>query len=233
MGPARPLQVTCTVEVPRWLASSLRHSPPLRASTLDHRTQPSRLGAQREGTRSSNTTEQQQSPDQKSSTSAQKTTTNQRHEAPPKTHTHEETTTRRKAPRRSTKPPKDHEDETTKRPPKTKPPKDEEHHDVPRSHQKTTKPPKDKTSTWRPVRPFITQVPTLRSSPFSAAPPFQLLREASRKGAFLRSQRLIPRTDQWRTICLALPPHQARRKIGGKNPRTIGGFFSRPFHSRF
>jgi len=170
MGPARPLQVTCTVEVPRWLASSLRHSPPLRASTLDHRTQPSRLGAQREGTRSSNTTEQQQSPDQKSSTSAQKTTTNQRHEAPPKTHTHEKTTTRRKAPRRSTKPPKDHED---------------------------------------------------------------VLREASRKGAFLSSQRLIPRTDQWRTICLALPPHQARRKIGGKNPRTIGGFFSRPFHSRF
>ena len=175
MGPARPLQVTCTVEVPRWLASSLRHSPPLRASTLDHRTQPSRLGAQREGTRSSNTTEQQQSPDQKSSTSAQKTTTNQRHEAPPKTHTHEKTTTRRKAPRRSTKPPKDHEDETTKRPPKTKPPKDEEHHDDPRSHQKTTKPPKDKTSTWRPMRPFITQVPTLHSSPFSAPPPFQLL----------------------------------------------------------
>ena len=49
-GPARPLQVTCTLEVPRWSTSSLRHSPPVRASTLDHRTQPSRLGAQREGT---------------------------------------------------------------------------------------------------------------------------------------------------------------------------------------
>ena len=40
-----------------------------------------------------------------------------------------------------------------------------------------------KTQTWRPVSPYIPQVPTPRSSPFSAPPPFQLLREASRKGA--------------------------------------------------
>ena len=53
MCPTRPTLVTCTLVV-RWSASSLRHSPPVRASTLDHRTQPSRLGAQREGTRSSN-----------------------------------------------------------------------------------------------------------------------------------------------------------------------------------
>ena len=53
-GPARPWQVTCTLEVPRWSASSLRHSPPDCAAELVLCTQPSRLGAQREGTRSSN-----------------------------------------------------------------------------------------------------------------------------------------------------------------------------------
>ena len=90
-----------------------------------------------------------------------------------------------------------------------------QHHDVPRSHQKdltdettkrrrqssSSKPPDDsltkfprrdnnphdhqKNPSSRLVRPYISGVPTLRSSPFSAPPPFQLLREASRKGRSL------------------------------------------------
>ena len=43
-GPARPWQVTCTLEVPRWSASSLRHSPPDCTAELVLHTQPSRLG---------------------------------------------------------------------------------------------------------------------------------------------------------------------------------------------
>ena len=53
-GSRETVQVTCTLEVPRWSASSLRHSPPDCAAEMVLRTQPSRLGAQREGTRSSN-----------------------------------------------------------------------------------------------------------------------------------------------------------------------------------
>ena len=48
MGPTRPTLVTCTLEVPRWSASSLRHSPPDCAAELVLHTQPSRLCAQRE-----------------------------------------------------------------------------------------------------------------------------------------------------------------------------------------
>ena len=62
--------------MPRWSASSLRHSPPDCAAELVLRTQPSRLCAQGEGTTSeTSTTEQQQSPNPQTTTrqKAQKT----------------------------------------------------------------------------------------------------------------------------------------------------------------
>ena len=101
MGPTRPTQVTCTLEVPRWSASSLRHFPPVRASTLDHCTQPSRLGAQREGTTSETSTTRRPRPPEGDEPQDQKAMNH-----------------RTKAPRRSTKP-VSHE-ETMKKPPTTK-----------------------------------------------------------------------------------------------------------------
>ena len=48
MGSTRPTLVTCTLEVPRWSASSLWHSPPDCAAELVLHAQPSRLCAQSE-----------------------------------------------------------------------------------------------------------------------------------------------------------------------------------------
>ena len=145
-GPARPLQVTCTLKVPRWSASSLRHSPPDCAAELVLRTQPSRLGAQREGTRSSN--------------HRGAATIPRRNHHTTKTKLQLETTSFHEA----TKTLNHHEDV---------------HHKKASKHDLASR------------APLYLRGSTLRSSPFLAPPPFELLREASRKGAFI-SQRLIP-----------------------------------------
>jgi len=70
--------------------------------------------------------------------------------------------------------------------------------------------------------PYISWGSALRPSPFLAPPSFEPFREASRKGAFLSSQRLTPRIHQSRASRLALPVTPTAEKKAGKNPRTIG-----------
>jgi len=180
MGPTRPTLVTCTLEVPRWSASSLRHSPP--HTTLATLRPEGKAAPHRR-------------PPQEGETTKAPNHTSLNHTSDP-SHGHElephqrQTSDQRPQPR------------TTRTPTPTRR----------RNHTNTNSP---KLASCPPYIPWGS---ALRSSPFSAPPPFELFREASRKGAFLSSQRLIPRIHQSRASCLALPLTPNAEKKRWENP---------------
>ena len=75
----------------------------------------------------------------------------------------------------------------------------------------------------RVCSPYIPRGSALRPTPFSAPPSFEAFREASRKGAFLDSDRVTPRIHQSRASRLAFLVPAAEKK-GRENPRTSAGF---------
>ena len=69
--------------------------------------------------------------------------------------------------------------------------------------------PKTEESQARACPPYIARGSALPPTPFSAPPFFEAFREASRKGAFLNSDRLTPHIHQSGASCLA--PSRASR----------------------